>query len=76
MLNGEQTSPSGGSTAVGGDRGAFPLRRRRGCMVFAAKGSAAAGGKILIARKGDTTTLSAGGAVKSKNPHGLGPCPS
>ncbi len=29
-----KTSPSGESTAAGGDRGAFPSRQRRGCMVF------------------------------------------
>ena len=29
-----KTSPSGGSTAAGGDRGAFPTGRRPGCMVF------------------------------------------
>ena len=29
-----RTSPSGGSTAVSGDRGAFPARRRRGLLVF------------------------------------------
>ena len=35
-----KTSPSGGGAV--GRRGAFPTRRRRGCMVFAACGSAAA----------------------------------
>ena len=30
----EQTSPSGGSTAAGGDRGAFPSGRRPGWHVF------------------------------------------
>ena len=30
----EQTSPSGGSTAAGGDRGAFPSGRRPGLPVF------------------------------------------
>ena len=29
-----KTSPSGGGAAAGGRRGAFPSRRRRGCMVF------------------------------------------
>jgi hypothetical protein len=32
----EQTSPSGGSTAAGGDRGAFPSGRRPGLPVFPA----------------------------------------
>ena len=35
-----KTYPSGGGAV--GRRGAFPARRRRGCMVFAASGSAAA----------------------------------
>ena len=43
-------SPSGGDVAAGGDRGAFPARRRRGCMVFAARGSAAAAGGIYTHR--------------------------
>ena len=32
-----KTSPFGGSTSEGGDRGAFPSRQRRGCMVFPAR---------------------------------------
>ena len=46
-------SPSGGDVAAGDRRGAFPARRRRGCLVFAARGSAtAAGGIIFIAPDG------------------------
>ena len=46
-----KTSPSGGSTAVGGNRGAFPTGRRPGFMVFAASGSAAAKGGIYTHRR-------------------------
>ena len=41
-------SPSGGDVAAGDRRGAFPARRRRGCLVFAARGSAAAAGGIIF----------------------------
>ena len=52
----EQTSPSGGSTAAGGDRGAFPSGRRPGLPVFPARQG---GFKVLskLAPQEPTTTL-------------------
>jgi len=52
----EQTSPSGGSTAAGGDRGAFPSGRRPGRPVFPARQG---GFKVLskLAPQVPTTTL-------------------
>ena len=53
-----KTSPSGGSGAQH-QKGCISTRRRRGCMVFAAKGSAAADRRHIysLPRSGDTTTL-------------------
>ena len=47
-LSAARISPSGGDVAAGDRRGAFPARRRRGCLVFAARGSAAAAGGIIF----------------------------
>ena len=59
--------PSGGSTAAGGDRGAFPTRPRRGLPVFPARQG---GFKVLskMALQAPTTTLGTYGPVKPENP--------
>ena len=59
------TSPSGGSTAAGGDRGAFPtppgrfacfaFARQGGCMVFAAKGGIKNGAEGAVPRQRSDT---------------------
>ena len=66
---GATTSPSGGSTAAGGDRGAFP-RAKRGCLVFAADRQQCRRRRHTNSspRSGDTTALAATGCVKPKNP--------
>ena len=65
---GATTSPSGGSTAAGGDRGAFP-RAKRGCLVFAADRQQCRRRRHTNSSPvGQSTTLAATGCVKPKNP--------